>query len=185
MGKWQQGTTRIFKALITSISLFKMKKIKLNKELFIGAFLIGLAFFYFGSNLFTSQSALVQREGELNKAEVTYREVDYRGQKSIKCELTISLKRDQSEYSIFKNIDQKTHYAKFEEIKRKLNSSKRATIWIKQSEATNNKPKVFQISYQRGKLLYDIDDAKSHPKFGFILFCSFGMIFIFFALKKR
>ena len=163
-----------------------MKKINFNDYFFMGLFLIGLAFYFFTPILFTPKSALLERTGKVEKIKIDYNWVKaYRGGTSVRCELKIFLERDKNKYSIFENIGQSTFHSKFEKIKSKLRPNQLAKIWIRKSEKSSSEPNIFQIANEEDEILYDIKDAKSLSKFGFIGAFGLGFIFILLSFKKK
>ncbi len=161
-------------------------KINYNDFLFMGLLLIGLAFYFFSSILFTPKDALIEKIGNVEEVRLDYNWVkSTKGGRSVKCELAIFLKEDNAKYSIFENIGQKTFHPKFEQIKNDLKTNQSVKIWIRKTEESSKEPNVFQIVNQGNEILYDIKDAKSLSKFGFILAFSLGLIFIIISFRKK
>ena len=69
--------------------------------------------------------------------------------------------------------------------KSKLYPNQLAKIWIRKSEESSSEPNIFQIANEKDEILYDIKDAKSLSKFGFIGAFGLGFIFILLSFRKK
>ncbi|MDO3695935.1 hypothetical protein QVZ41_13875 [Wenyingzhuangia sp. chi5] len=82
----------------------KMKKIE---HLFIGILFLLIAFYFFGSQIFTSENSLIENKGKVNNSKVFYEKVkDKYGAESVRATLIISLLNDNKVYIMRENIGQ-------------------------------------------------------------------------------
>ncbi len=157
-----------------------------EKGLFVGIASICMGFYFFASTLFTPQSSLTEISGEIDNVQVFYNQVESRrGGKSIKSELKLTLVDNQSVFVLTKNIGNKGDNYLFEEIKKKLNQSRESTIWIKNSQKGDFKPHVFRIVDGNGTILYNIQEAKTHSKFGFLITMGVGIFGIGLYIRHQ
>ncbi|WP_405566312.1 hypothetical protein [Polaribacter sp. Asnod6-C07] len=157
-----------------------------EKGLVVGIASIIFGFYFFSSTLFTFKSSLIEQTGKIENLETYYRKVESsRGSKSIKSELEFKLNSTQSIYILMKNIGQSRRNYRFEKLKKQLEKSKIATVWIKRNQKDEYEPTVFQIADKSGEILYDFEESKSHSKFGFLISLSLGIFGIGLYLKHK
>ncbi|MBU2930166.1 hypothetical protein [Winogradskyella psychrotolerans] len=157
-----------------------------EKGLFVGITSIICAFYFFAPTFFTLKSSLIKQTGKIEHLSIHYTEVESsRGSKSIKSELKFTLNSTHSFYVLMKNIGYSRYNERFEELEKQLNKSEIATVWIKESQKEEYKPTVFQIADKSGNVLYDLNESKSHSKFGFLISISLGIFGIGLYLRHK
>lgn len=157
-----------------------------KKLLVFGIATIICGFYFFSSTLFTLNSSLTHLVGKLDTVQVLYEQVQAsRGYGSTKSKLVFKLKNESQVFILMKNIGHEWNNKQFERIALEMNNSKRLSIAIKKDQLSEMNPTVFQIINNRNKILYNIKDAKSHSKIGFLICMSIGLLAIGVFLKIR
>ncbi|MPQ46939.1 hypothetical protein GCQ56_07910 [Marinifilum sp. N1E240] len=142
--------------------------------------------YFFASTLFTFESSLIECNGKLERVEVLYKKIESSGGSgSIKSELEFRLKNEKQVFVLTKNIGQDGYNFQFEKIANKIKKSRGLTIWIKGNQINKLRPTVFRISNHLDEILYDVKDAKSKSKFGFIVSMIVGIIGIGGFVRSR
>ncbi|KAB1154248.1 hypothetical protein F7018_14860 [Tenacibaculum aiptasiae] len=163
------------------------KKIYSEKFLIFGIVNLLCGFYFFAPTLFTQKKSLTVESGQVENIEIFYRRVSSRGAKSTKSELFIKVKNDSRNYYLMENISQKRRNETFEIIKKKLTISGGVKIWIKKTDINEYEPTIFQISDNKGNILFNVNQAKSHSKTGFIITFLAGIfgVGVFVYQKKK
>ena len=157
-----------------------------EKGLFVGITGIICAFYFFAPTLFTFKSSLITESGEIDNVKIFYNQVKgSRGGKSTKSELKFTMGSSKSIYVLMKNIGQNRYNDRFEKLKKELENSGKATVWIKKTEQNEFKPTVFQIADRNEKIIYDFDESKSHSRFGFLISFALGIFGIGLWLRHK
>lgn len=166
-----------------------IKKDDAEKGLIVGIASIIFGVYFFSSTLFTFKSSLIEQKGFIENVNVNYIEVSSRNLTSVKSEIIFTLKSTNTVYAIMENIGQSGRNEIFERLAQDLKHSKKATIWIKESQKNENRPTVFQIADRNDRIIYDVNDAKSHSLIGFLVTLGVGIfgiglyIYYYFRIK--
>ena len=153
----------------------------------IGSIIVGL--YFFSATLFTFKSSLIKQKGIIEEVNVNYIEVTSRNLTSVKSEIKFSFKSNNSVYVLMENIGQSGYNEVFEKLAQELKQSKKATVWIKESQKTEERPTVFQIADRNDKIIYDFNQAKSLSLFGFLVTFVVGLfgigIYVYYYLRIK
>ena len=157
-----------------------------SRMLWFGIACVLCAFYFAAPVLFTPKNSLVEIKGTLEKAKVRYQQVQgSNAHKSIKSILLIKLQGDQRSYELSENTGQRRYHKQFKFMEKELTKSGSTTLWIRKSERSSLEPKVFQVATGEGKVLFDIDDAKSKERFMFPFLLIIGFLMIGFYLHHK
>jgi hypothetical protein len=147
------------------------------------------AFYFFAPTLFTFNSSLILKAGEIKKIETYYTQVtDERllhDVKSNKSQLQLQVIGETQIFSLTKNIGYDHRNEKYEKIKKSLLDSKVVKVWIKKSQVEKWNPVIFKLENDDGIILYDIQDAKSEVYFLFPFMIILGLFSISVFLRHK